>query len=415
MKKTLLIILSIIFVLTAFIGCDKGNQNENNNDGGTKVVANLALKKELIDVTTYNEDAYLQPIWYTREMYNEPVVFVGEESEATLVYKPSEIISVRDYRLQTIFVEGTDYKIEDNKIIRLKNSAIPYWEVDDYFLSEQPSIAITAKNDKIEYQFDEQRYIKYSEGTTFTDKQIVVTYRHNEAYTGKVPENQCENMQKLLDKMKAGQDINMMVYGDSVAVGCSSSGSSWGGNISPYTPTYTQIVKNYLEEKYNIIVNYENQAVGGWKASDCYAAWKQKIAGKNIDLLIFRIGGNDGGTEKGMFKDLLEAMLVLYFKDNPDGCVVLQSSESPNEQSTWVANHIYFEKEMEELASDYEQISVAPVFSIYEWIESTGKRDRDILANNINHSNDFGVRIYAQTILKVMLGDDFCKEVYVNE
>ena len=38
------------------------------------------------------------------------------------------------------------------------------------------------------------------------------------------------------------------------------------------------------------------------------------------------------------------------------------------------------------------------------WAEKTGKPTRDLLANSINHPNDFGVRLYAQTILKTLIG-----------
>ena len=53
-------------------------------------------------------------------------------------------------------------------------------------------------------------------------------------------------------------------------------------------------------------------------------------------------------------------------------------------------------------------ISVAEVFTVFDELRTvSGKLTRDCLGNNINHPNDFGIRIYAQVILKTLCGDDF--------
>ena len=37
------------------------------------------------------------------------------------------------------------------------------------------------------------------------------------------------------------------------------------------------------------------------------------------------------------------------------------------------------------------------------------KRYRDMTGNNVNHPNDFLARVYAQTILQTIAGEDFSK------
>ena len=67
----------------------------------------------------------------------------------------------------------------------------------------------------------------------------------------------------------------------------------------------------------------------------------------------------------------------------------------------------------EETLKEYAQngisskVSVAKVYSFFKGICETGKRSRDYLGNNINHPNDFGVRIYAQVVLKTLCGEEF--------
>ena len=61
-------------------------------------------------------------------------------------------------------------------------------------------------------------------------------------------------------------------------------------------------------------------------------------------------------------------------------------------------------------SSEYvgKNISLAKVFTMFnELVTVSGKLSRDYLGNNVNHPNDFGVRIYAQVVLKTLCGDDF--------
>ena len=62
---------------------------------------------------------------------------------------------------------------------------------------------------------------------------------------------------------------------------------------------------------------------------------------------------------------------------------------------------------MIDLANQYDNVGVAKISSTFLWLESQGKKTRDLLANSVNHPNDFGVRIYAQVLLKTLLGEEF--------
>lgn len=60
----------------------------------------LAERGDWMPYDSYSLETWLRPVWHTREMYNETVLFVGEEDEAPLLYRPSEIRSVRSYGLK---------------------------------------------------------------------------------------------------------------------------------------------------------------------------------------------------------------------------------------------------------------------------------------------------------------------------
>ena len=120
---------------------------------------------------------------------------------------------------------------------------------------------------------------------------------------------------------------------------------------------------------------------------------------------------NDSGTRLEDYRDMTNEMVSRYLSANPDGTVILVSPMNPNTQSTWVGNQAKFEAELDAIAEEYASVAVAPVNTIFTEFENRGKRTRDWLANNINHPNDFGVRAYAQIILKTLAGNDFFEEV----
>lgn len=204
-----------------------------------------------------------------------------------------------------------------------------------------------------------------------------------------------------------------MVYGDSVAVGCNASGTSYGGNINPHMPDYANIVKQYIEKNCGISVNLENQAVGGWKVADCINAYSSRIANKQIDLMILRIGGNDGDASETRYLFEMNKLLTMFFTEYPEAEVIIQTPELPNQQSTWTLNVGKIGGWTEQIVSESayaDQIAVARVQDFTGWVESRGKRTRDWLANNINHANDFMIRAYAQIILTAMFGPSFTGE-----
>jgi len=80
----------------------------------------------------------------------------------------------------------------------------------------------------------------------------------------------------------------------------------------------------------------------------------------------------------------------------------------PNTESSWVGNQLIFESVLDEISSEIGQTAVAPILSVFLSMEENhSKLTRDWLANNINHPNDFGVRLYAQVILNTIVGNDY--------
>ena len=51
----------------------------------------------------------------------------------------------------------------------------------------------------------------------------------------------------------------------------------------------------------------------------------------------------------------------------------------------------------------------------YISVNKEGKRFQDCTANNANHPNDFMMRIYAQTVLHSLFGEDYYETKYFSK
>lgn len=418
--KNSLVLLCCASLVFSAGGCGTANNNNENNSNSepeTKKELQIAGEKEWVDITTYNNEtlpAYLQPIWYTREVYDETVVFIGENSSANLLYQPKGKVTVRNYQLGETYVEGRDYIIEGKTITRVEGGNMPYFEVDDYFLKTPGSVAIGVYASKCEFDFDENRFLYYGEGTSLTQNHISISYKTDEMWSGAMPEGKTDATENFINKIKTEKKGSIAFYGDSITVGCNASGTSYGGNVNPYLPSWSELIADWFAYKYDAEISVTNKAVGGWQVKDGFSNFNKDIQpiAAETDCLVLAFGMNDSGTRLEDYRDMTNEMVSRYLSANPNGTVILVSPMNPNTQSTWVGNQTKFEAELNAIAEGYSSVAVAPVNTIFTEFETMGKRTRDWLANNINHPNDFGVRAYAQIILKTLAGNDFFEEIY---
>ena len=120
--------------------------------------------------------------------------------------------------------------------------------------------------------------------------------------------------------------------------------------------------------------------------------------------MVLGFGMNDGRTELDLFHDNVEKMVKSFRENNPNGEVVLLSTTYPNTESDWVRNQPLTVNELYKIQEKYGYTGVADMTTMHENLLATGKRYRDMTGNNVNHPNDFLARIYAQVILKTLIG-----------
>lgn len=391
---------------TDYTDKDEFNGSTTLSTNGTMISSTSGVKSVLYDwqeTNKYNFNTALLPFWRSKNVYNETVTFKNINDAPQLLYTPTRIISVYDYYLEKEYTQGVDYIIEGNKIKLTASTRIDYWKnyYQDYSstMSALQLSMITADG----------KYI-YASETEANKHQISVSYEHNGTWKGAVPVGQAENIPNTLNKLKNGKKINIGITGDSITYGRGSSGDFGYGS---QTPRYATLVGDYLNAKFPTAdITYENVGYGG-KASN----WGEESVKRFTivpDVCLIALGMNDLPTTAEQYKTNIQATITALRKLNPNMEIVLISPMTGNKEivKSGTTDSYYgampqFEDKLVEIANEGTGIIVAPVSGITKSIYDSGKRFEDVNSNNLNHPNDYIHRVYAQTVLKVMLGDDF--------
>lgn len=350
---------------------------------------------------------YLKPVWETERIYDETCLILGEEGSAELLFEPAGGVIIRNLELTETYVEGKDYIVNGKKITRVKGGKLPYFEMDKYFTDKPDNDVVIIEFTDNEFG-NKGKFLAFGEGRFLPSRQIAVTYDKKGEWEGEKPQKD-NRINKFLSKLKTDKKLNVIFYGDSITVGANASGTEPGLFTSPFMPDYTNLVKDYLEKKYDADVTYYNKSTGGWDVKAGVEHFSERIEpiAKGNDLIVFAYGMNDTYTEVNVYSERVKKLIDSYKALNPDGEILLIAPMLPNSQTKRLGNQWVFEDALKEIAKEYTSVAVAPITSLFKYFESTGKRTRDILANNVNHPNDFGHRAYAQVILKTLLGDEF--------
>lgn len=337
----------------------------------------------------------IESAWSNKTIRNETLVLIddGNNISGNLIYKPTKIISIKDYTLTKEYGKD-EYEVQGNKIIRTTNSTMPYFTLEQLNGKNlDPNYALST------YQAKEPgTEIVFTEGVGIVMHQIAVTYEHNDEWTGKKPVPHPTAFNNVKTKLNNKEEVNVVVNGDSIFTGANAS-SKLG--IAPFLEDFPTLFTNYLKEKYETEVNLINTSVGGMLSDFGKDNVMANVNAHNPDLVIIGYGMNDGsfGVAPGKYIENIEFMIRSIRANNPNADIMIVSTILPNPLSIQNKNQKDYLKPMEELSEQY-NVALVDMTSISETLYKT-KRGVDILANNINHPSDFLVRIYAAALITV--------------
>ena len=373
----------------------------------------LPFYQENIDAISYDysNQHRVQPFWLGNVIYNEAVMVVEKDGiiEGELLYEPLKLLAVYDWKLETEYEQGKDYRIEGNRITLPEGSRIPVFNDRWAYGKDMPE-----GYEKIDgTDVTENRYtllngvdqngspiqLTYTEGNLIFGNYIYVSYVYDPAEFDASSVNTFENKLPLLtDQLQRKEKIDMMILGDSVSEGCSAS-ATWGN--PPYCPFYGELVRAELERVYGAEIELMNISVGGKTSSwGCELPQKMAIREKKPDFLIIGFGLNDfsNQVEASTFVDNIDE-IVLTAKEANENCSIVLLHTFP-------ANPLYLDPAViAEAGAEYHEYAEAKLDVAYVSMFELGmsfletKEYYEISASNINHPNDFFHRCYAMNIL----------------
>jgi len=312
-------------------------------------------------------------------MRGESLMFVeGPGGEVgSLLFPPDRMLSLTSCTGDVVYEEGRDYASEpaSGALRRLEGSRIP----------------LTTR--------EELSRLTAAEDDAFHRRQVAATYGHAAGlWTGPVPSISAGQLARTHDRLQRSKPLTISMTGDSISEGYNASGFI---GVAPHQPAYGTLVAAGLEHMYGSPVAFHNVAVAGWTADDGRAD-AARVAGGKPDLVIVAYGMNDACyADAAAFGANIAAIVNEIRGSSPEAEFVLVSPMLPSPACDFVVMD-RFPAYRDALASLSGQgVVLADMTTL--WLKLLERKSaHDLSGNGLNHPNDFGHRLYAQTILALL-------------
>ena len=343
----------------------------------------------------------MKPFWTTPKMVGESILFIQTEGDEPvsghLLFTPTKVLAVTNSAGTTTYEADKDYRCTpgSRQITIPKGSAIPV----------TPPTTLTPPKGTQPFNLvrgDGTGDILFGASHEYADMQVTVTYEHAGNEWQVPPPTFAEKELPLtLAKLRAGEPLTIVLFGDSISAGCQASKLY---NVPPFMPPFGDLMAQCLERTYTSPITYKNESVGGMGA-----AWGLenigKVAAATPDLVILAWGMNDNpSTPVEAFIPLLERQMEEVRKANPKAEFILVSTMLPNAEWYLIRPDrlLEYRDVMKTMVSP--GIALADLTSVWEGL-LLHKNYLDLTGNGVNHPNDFGHRLYAQVLAALLIKD----------
>jgi len=344
----------------------------------------------------------LEPFWRRTEIC-EPLLFVeaegGGRPTGKLLFKPSQVLSLRSATREVSYEAGQDYEVDlaNGTISVPPGSKIPVITREQMYplmTSDLPKMARKSG--------DKKRGIMFAEGPFYHKLQVEATYRCEPGqWHGPTPQYAADVLPKTTAKLRARAPLKVLVYGDSISAG---SNASLFTKAPPGCPPYPELVAHGLEKHFGSNVVLHNMAVDGTTSDNGVKLVNKEPIGKDRpDLVIIAYGMNDAyyRREAKEYRTNIRQIIERIRSDAPDAEFILVASMLPNaERGVPLAPFSKYRDALAALCGP--GVALADVTSI--WGELLKHKSfYDLTGNGINHPNDFGHCVYAETTLGLLI------------
>lgn len=342
--------------------------------------------------------ASLRPFWLSQTMEGESVLFIqdkaGEQPKASLLFEPTQILSVSSSSGEVKYQEGQDYVLKPGSrdILLPPGSRIVFRTPQDL---RRPA---GSQRYRLTHQ-DGNGEILFGATHEYHDLQTVVTYAHQGEWGGPRPSFAGDQLLRTVKRLSEKQPLTIALLGDSISTGCNASG--WA-KVAPFQPPYQDLLVMNLQAAYGAKVALHNFAVGGTDT-----AWGLANIGKVIeakpDLVILAFGMNDAaGRPADQYQANIRAMMDAVRRALPEAEFILVATMLGNANWTTLRHERFpqYRDALKELCGA--GIALADLTGV--WAELLRhKQDWDLTGNGVNHPNDFGHRVYGQVLSALLI------------
>ena len=324
---------------------------------------------------TCDLDEAMQPFWQGKKVNAEAVLMLsqdGKPATGKLIYRPSRIISVRDYGLATNYSEGVDYVMEGQNLVCTPSSRMTQVRNEELL--------------KGEYQWN-----------VVGGKQVMVTYEHDDTWNHPSPAFVGDGLPNTLKKLQQHAPLTVVAYGDSITHGV---GASRLSHLRPYLPPWPELVVHRWEKLYpRSRIRFYNSSQSG-----ATSEWAKKYADRmvnslNPDLVIIAFGQNDfWSLSADTFASNIAAFMKTVRNKNPATEFLLVSTLRFDPVYTTNAQYwnVVGEYATKLKAMTGPGVQFVDMTAISEWVYAA-KKPKDCV-NDPLHPNDYLARWYAQSV-----------------
>lgn len=313
----------------------------------------------------------------------EPIVLVGRQP-ARLAFAPSRSqpmqvrSTYRDDLPQTVRYEaGRDFVITDaGGIQRTTTSRIPDFATNILYGKED---------------FNHSQFPGYGNLPFF----VYVDYHHRERWKPLPvkPEFSATTLPATRQKLRAGESVRLVAFGDSITA---------GGDASEPDLIFWARWAGALRQKYpRSNIEAINGATGGDSTVQGLQRLQSKVLDQKPDLVLLGFGMNDHnregfGVPLPVFAENLRLMID-RIRAASRAEIILFSAFPPNPKWHFGSRNMAAYATATEQVAREKRCAFADVLHRWQQIASR-KQPEDLLANNINHPNDFGHGIYFEAL-----------------
>ena len=343
----------------------------------------------------YDIFACTEPVWKGSRVYRES--FLPRDRRISLLYPAEKIVCVENMAGTVTYTEGKDYVFENGGLFIPEGSAVRILSDEEY----NPAVSDAEHHTEVGFKCINGGYLMFGEGHFFHDISYAVTYDHSSTWEGELPVCHPERLYRTKAKLRNGEKLKFGFLGDSIGAGANASGVM---GAEPFMPSWPQLTCEKLAAVTGAEVECINHSVGGMASPWGVEVVEEKFKDNVPDVLLIEFGMNDGtgGMDRHVFHANIRTIAQKIRKMNPLCEILLVSTTLPNPVSTFLDRQPTYEFVLKGLADELgPDGDIVPMTTIHKALLEK-KNYWDMTGNNINHPNDFLVRVYAQTILAVL-------------